>query len=175
MRRTRWKGIVLGATIITTIDVIFDVLYNPLSSIFVDETSQGMVSPPGPVGGLFGETATLSLLTIVVAIFSYFLGGWVGGRMAHVAPGLNGALAAVVYVAGKLLFFALPIIVDLPIGLAKEIGHTAFLEALVSILFFAMVLCIILPVACLFGYIGGRIGGQLHTPNLPNQVSGNGT
>lgn len=124
-------------------------------------------------GGALGAAAITGLVVVAVVLFlTYFLGGYVSGRLARFDGGLNGIMLVLwTLVAGLLVVLAGGILSSfLPAGFADQVrslvqdGLLPAFDNLVGIGAIGIgILVGALLVMLLGSFVGGRTGGRYHT------------
>ena len=124
-------------------------------------------------GGTLGPAVITGLVVIAVVLFlTYFLGGYVAGRMARFDGGLNGIMLVLwTLVAGLLVVLAGGILSSfLPVSFAEQVRNvvqSGLLPAFNDLIGIGAIGVGILVgaflVMILGGFVGGRTGGRYHT------------
>lgn len=127
--------------------------------------------PPDLSSGQIGAPVITGLALVGVLIFlSYFLGGYVAGRLARFDGGRNGAMVLVWTFVVALILALVAVVFSgfLPAGVASGVGNAAEgTTAAAGTLAGAGAVGIgtavgALLVALLGGFLGGRLGGRYH-------------
>lgn len=124
-------------------------------------------------GGALGPAAITGLVVVALVLFlTYFLGGYVSGRLARFDGGLNGIMLVLwTLVAGLLIVLAGGILSSfLPAGFAEQVRgmvQGSLLPAFDNLVGIGAIGIGILVGAFLFmllgSFVGGRTGGRYHT------------
>ena len=124
-------------------------------------------------GGALGPAAITGLVVVAVVLFlTYFLGGYVAGRLARFDGGLNGIMLVLwTLVAGLLVVLAGGILGSfLPAGFADQVrnlvqgGLLPAFDNLVGIGAVGIGILVGAFIVMLLGsFVGGRTGGRYHT------------
>lgn len=128
---------------------------------------------PNLGGGTLGPAAITGLVVVAVVLFlTYFLGGYVAGRLARFDGGLNGVMLVLwTLIAGLLVILAGGILSSfLPSSFADQIRSVVqdgLLPAFSNLVAIGAIGIGILVGAFLImllgGFVGGRTGGRYHT------------
>lgn len=133
MDKLNWKGILLGAILAAAINL-----------------GVGFLLPTGSGGAL--DPATV--LSVILSFLAYALGGYVAGRMAERAGGLNGLMVAAV---GFVLSIVFGTIIGITIALAGDsFSQTSPASADLAGAF--VVFGVSLALTFVGGYLGGKLG-----------------